>query len=413
AKAKYLNGSETEIFKKSAIVYNVDKITHQRSSMPDLVVCEGYMDVIALGCHGFKNCVAPMGTALTDAQIKILWRYHNEPILCFDGDKAGLNAACRAAHKVLDILTAGYSLRFCFLPDGLDPDDYLKKHGKDSFKQILDNAVPLSSVLFAQAAQDIPPTTPERRAGLEKELFSIANQITDERLKKLYQSDLFSQLNRFVTVQSPQSSNAFKRQSKSNWKKQYYDPSLSVQQSRNITEQEKNDSSHYKEFKIIGLYIHFLPYLTHDDFDLFAKLSFDCTEKQGIQGAILNIFLKNRNKILENHEKMDNIPFDQFDLETETLWQLPPNICQSDTYQESLLATQSIESIKMSPDSRLINLNDRINKYRNIFYDELNRTCKEILSGKKGDDLFTKLLSADTSNEKTIEQYSQFKKSNY
>lgn len=417
AKAKYLNGSETEIFKKSMVLYNLDIAIHKHSkvnhSSQHLIVCEGYMDVITLGCYGFNHAVAPMGTALTLEQIKLLWRYDEEPILCFDGDKAGLDAACRAAHKVLEILVAGYSLKFCFLPNNLDPDDYLRQYGKEAFKTLLDNAVTLSAVLFAQAVEASPPTTPERRAGLEKELFALCNQIHDERLKKLYQSDLFSRLNQFVAQKPKQNfSNNYRYNNpyQKTWNKPQYHESSAVTAFKKNRETHSTDSLDHIEIMILGFFIRFMSHLKTDDFDILSQLSFESTDKQQLQRTILNVFLKNRLKSLENNENMPNMPSDKIDFETDDLWQLPHTICHSDVYRRSLDAT---DSIKITLNLPFINPNDRINYLSEQLRHGLLKKYYELLSKKEADNFSKEISSFALLEEKSLERFLHLRKNKH
>ena len=154
ARAKYLNSPETPIFHKGSVLYNLD--TARSAAAKDdapIVVCEGYMDVIALWGAGIKNAVAPLGTALTEDQLALLWRSSDEPILCFDGDKAGVGAAYRAVDRAMPILKPGKSLSFAFLPDGQDPDDMVRAKGAGAMKALLESADPFVDVLWDREIQ--------------------------------------------------------------------------------------------------------------------------------------------------------------------------------------------------------------------------------------------------------------------
>jgi DNA primase len=139
AKAKYLNSPETPVFSKSKLLYNYHRarkaLSNPKNGARGMIVAEGYMDVIALARAGFEHAVAPMGTALTEEQLELLWRSGPEPILCFDGDKAGLRAAFRSIERALPLLKPGYSLRFALLPDGQDPDDLIRADGPPLCRQ--------------------------------------------------------------------------------------------------------------------------------------------------------------------------------------------------------------------------------------------------------------------------------------
>ena len=187
---KYLNSPETPIFNKRRILYNYNLAKDKGYEQKSLIICEGYMDVIALDKYGFYNAVAPLGTALTEEQIQEAWKIAPEPILCFDGDNAGIRAGMRSADRVLPILKAGYSLKFAFLPDKLDPDDFLKEKGHDEFEKVLQNSTPLKDILWKKNTEGKETDTPEQKAFVEKCLFDDVSKITDETLKGYYQQEI-------------------------------------------------------------------------------------------------------------------------------------------------------------------------------------------------------------------------------
>jgi DNA primase len=189
AKPKYINTGETELFSKGHLLYNFAAARAPAIKAQSIVVAEGYMDVIALVRAGFDHAVAPLGTALTDDQLHLLWRVAAEPIMAFDGDPAGLKAAQRAAHLALPHLKAGYSLRFAFLPEGEDPDSFLRASGPGQMRKILDEALPLSQVLWRGETEGKDFSTPERRAGLERALSEIVGAIGDGKIADYYRRD--------------------------------------------------------------------------------------------------------------------------------------------------------------------------------------------------------------------------------
>ena len=189
AKPKYINTGETSLFSKGHLLYNFASARAPAIKAQSIVVAEGYMDVIALVRAGFDYAVAPLGTALTEDQLHILWRTAPEPILAFDGDNAGLNAAHRAARLALPHLKAGFSLRFAFLPAGEDPDSLLRANGPAAMKKILDEALPLSQVLWKVETDGKDFSTPERRAGLERALADIVSAIGDSKIADYYRRD--------------------------------------------------------------------------------------------------------------------------------------------------------------------------------------------------------------------------------
>jgi len=187
ARAKYLNSPETPLFHKSNVLYNLAPA--RKASNDDklpLIVCEGYMDVIALWGAGIKRAVAPLGTALTENQLALLWRASDEPALCFDGDRAGVGAAHRSIDRALPLLKPGKSLVFAFLPQGQDPDDLVREKGAAAFNEVLDKASPLADVLWRRELETQPLDTPERRAALRAHLRDLVKTITDKDVRNAY-----------------------------------------------------------------------------------------------------------------------------------------------------------------------------------------------------------------------------------
>jgi DNA primase len=194
--AKYLNSPETPLFHKGDNLYNLSAArlaTHNGSS---LVVVEGYVDVIAMVGAGFPASVAPLGTALTENQLALLWKMADEPILCFDGDKAGQKAMWRAADLALPLLAPGKSLRFALLPEGQDPDDLARSGGRAAIEEVIAAARGLAEVIWSREIGAGNYTTPERRAALEARIGELSNGIRDESVRRYYRQDLAQRLQR-------------------------------------------------------------------------------------------------------------------------------------------------------------------------------------------------------------------------
>lgn len=194
APAKYLNSPETPLFHKGHNLYNAFHARSAAHTKGRIIVVEGYMDVVALAEAGFNEAVAPLGTALTEAQVQLLWRMAAEPILCFDGDSAGRKAAHRAVDTALPLLKPGASLSFAFMPDGLDPDDLVRQQGPAAIEHVFAKAKPLVDVLFEREWASGDWSTPERRAHLEQQVRQLTNQITDQGVRGHYERDLRSRL---------------------------------------------------------------------------------------------------------------------------------------------------------------------------------------------------------------------------
>ncbi len=197
---KYLNSPDTPLFDKGRTLYNLDKCSPASRSTGRVIVVEGYMDVIALAQAGFADAVAPLGTALTEQQIQMLWRMTEKPLLCFDGDSAGQKAALRAADRALPLLKPGHSLQFVTLPEGQDPDDLLKSAGPNVLRDLLENSEALVERLWKSELNAIPLSTPEDKAGLKQRLGLHLANIADGEIRRHY-GDAFRE--RFDTLFAP------------------------------------------------------------------------------------------------------------------------------------------------------------------------------------------------------------------
>jgi DNA primase len=194
--AKYLNSPETPLFHKGDNLYNLGPARIAAHNGSPLVVVEGYVDVIAMVGAGYPAAVAPLGTALTENQLALLWKMADEPILCFDGDRAGQKAAWRAADLAMPHLAAGKSLRFALLPEGQDPDDLARAGGRAAIDEVISASRGLVDVIWSREIEGGSFATPERRAALEKRIGEIANGVRDEVVRRYYRQDLAARLQR-------------------------------------------------------------------------------------------------------------------------------------------------------------------------------------------------------------------------
>lgn len=193
APAKYLNSNETELFHKGRVLYNFTRarrVAQQAGSSGQIVAVEGYMDVIALHQAGFEQAVAPLGTALTEDQLELLWRIAPTPVLCFDGDGAGQRAAFRAVDLALKGLKPGRSVQFAMLPEGKDPDDLVRREGRAPFDAVLAAARPLADMVWLRELGGGSYDTPERRAELESRLKAVTASIPDDSVRYHYAQDM-------------------------------------------------------------------------------------------------------------------------------------------------------------------------------------------------------------------------------
>lgn len=188
--AKYLNSPETELFDKGRSLYNVKEARTAAGKGQTLLVAEGYMDVIALQQAGFEAAVAPLGTAITENQLQMLWRIDPEPIITLDGDTAGQRAALRLIDLALPLLEAGKSLRFAMMPEGQDPDDLLKSAGKGAFQKLIEAALPMVQLLWQRETEGRVFDSPERKAALDKALREKIMLIKDPSIRSHYGQEI-------------------------------------------------------------------------------------------------------------------------------------------------------------------------------------------------------------------------------
>ena len=195
---KYLNSPETDLFKKGEMVFNGHRAREAAFKTNAVTVVEGYLDAITAHQAGVKAVVATLGTAFTEEQIRTLWRFAPEPVVCFDGDSAGRQAAFRAIDRILPALKTGNSFRFAFIPGGQDPDDLIREAGVERFKQVIDEALTLWDMIWNRETASADFSTPDGQAALEKRVADLFGQIPDPRLRRWYElrarvhlSDLF------------------------------------------------------------------------------------------------------------------------------------------------------------------------------------------------------------------------------
>jgi DNA primase len=214
APAKYLNSNETELFSKGQVLYNFSRARRASQGADGagtIIAVEGYMDVIGLAQAGIENAVAPLGTALTENQLALLWKMTAVPVLCFDGDGAGMRAASRAVDLALPHLKPGQSLRIALLPDGKDPDDLVKIEGRAPFDKVIAEARALADMVWLRETSGATFDTPEKRAELEARLKQVTQVIGDESVRRHYQQDMRDRLYAFFQPPSRQAASGGSR----------------------------------------------------------------------------------------------------------------------------------------------------------------------------------------------------------
>lgn len=293
-RAKYLNSPETELFHKGRMLYNAARARRAcqaqgGAAAKPVIVTEGYMDVIALASAGFAQAVAPLGTALTEEQLALLWRFSSEPVLCFDGDEAGRKAAFRALERAMPLIKAGVSLQFVLLPDGKDPDDIIREGGAGAFAQLLKQAVPLADMLWQKETDNGVFTTPESRAALERRLKETAFAIKDESLRHYYLQDIRERMrNAFRPVFTPYAKGGGANRSGFSdiMQQGRFQVSKSLSQSELV--KPKGAQIPLREAAILAILVNH-PELWHEYFEELADLIFENTDLTRLHHTMLDI----------------------------------------------------------------------------------------------------------------------------
>lgn len=295
--AKYLNSPETPLFHKGNVLYNLDKARAPAHEKGQIIAVEGYVDVIAMHRAGLPHAVAPLGTALTEDQLRILWKQAAEPILCFDGDGAGIKAAYRALDLALPLLEPGHSLRFALLPEGQDPDDLLKAQGPEAVREVVDAAQPLADMLWQRALDQNDRSTPERRAQFEKELRSLLNTINDDVVKKHYLAECGERMRAlFAPMGGNRSPNARRQAFGNMGGKRPFKPNMrpwDIQQPptaglRRLVAQATPQSGAERRERMIVLTLINHPELVHEVLDEFASLEMVVPELDSLRTQIID-----------------------------------------------------------------------------------------------------------------------------
>ena len=217
--AKYINSPETEFYKKGSMIFNLDKAKNLRSDTDDVLIVEGYMDVVSVYASGIKNVISNSGTALSERQINLIWKFFNNPIICLDGDESGQTAALRIAEKLFPLINEKNKIFFSILPNGTDPDDYIKQKGKDGLIHLLKEKEIIQSFLWNYHLNKIDQSNPFEISKFEKAIKKLSYSIQDETLKKYVLEDFLQKIKELTPIQSSkQNNNYFKFKKKKDYK---------------------------------------------------------------------------------------------------------------------------------------------------------------------------------------------------
>lgn len=314
AQAKYLNSPETPLFHKGATLYNIASARQAAHDGAAVIAVEGYVDVIAMVSAGFPATVAPLGTALTEDQLALLWKMADEPVLCFDGDNAGLRAAYRAVELAMPRLKPGKSLKFALLPQGQDPDDLVRSAGREAVAEVIAAARPLAAMLWTRETEGHSFDTPERRAALEARINEVTAGIGDDAVRKYYRQDFSARLAQFFApAQTPWGNRPARGRPQENWRDRPKTGGMGEWRPRNGGPQRPEVGSHNTPYVVVSQQLAAspvhrghrtavplrealilqaalnYPWLLHDHLEELASLEFRHADAERLKSALIDI----------------------------------------------------------------------------------------------------------------------------
>ncbi len=283
--AKYINSPETEFYKKGNMIFNLDKAKNLRSETDEVLIVEGYMDVVSVYASGIKNVIANSGTALTDKQINLVWKFFSKPIICLDGDESGQNAASRIAERLFKLINENNRIYFSILPEGKDPDDYIKENGKEGLLNLLRNKMNIQSFIWEYQLSKIDQSNLYEVSKFEKEIKKLSYSIYDETLKKYVLEDFLEKLKKLTPNQI----------SKQNFK---YLPfkkkrDFKILKETKILHQKKKDLSKIQiiEFSILYIILHYFKVVQKKTEEL-TELKFMSEKNESLKNTIIKLLLE-------------------------------------------------------------------------------------------------------------------------
>ena len=295
--AKYINSPETEFYKKGNMIFNLDKAKNLRSETDEVLIVEGYMDVVSVYASGMKNVIANSGTALTERQINLIWKFFANPIICLDGDESGQSAALRIAERLFPLINEKNKIYFSKLAEGQDPDDYIKQHGKSGLLNLIKQKEIIQSFIWNFHLNKIDQNNPYEISKFEKEIKKLSYSIQDETLKKYVLEDFLEKIKKLTPIQTSRQNYNYSLFKK---KKDY-----KILKETKILHQKKKDLSKIQiiEFSILFLILNYFE-IACKKIEALSNLNFISEKNQSFKNTIISLLSECENK-LELQSKID------------------------------------------------------------------------------------------------------------
>ena len=371
--AKYINSPETEFYKKGNIIFNLDKAKDLRSETDEVLIVEGYMDVVSVYSSGIKNVIANSGTALTERQINLVWKFYHNPIICLDGDDSGQKAALRIAEKLLPLINEQNKIYFSIMPDGKDPDDYIKQSGKQGLINLLQEKEIIQLFIWNYHLSKINQNNPYEISKFEKEIKKLTYSIQDETLKKYVLEDFLEKIKKLTPIQSSRKNNKYYPFKK--------EKNFQILKETKILHQKRKDLSKIQivEFSILFIILNYL-HIAVKKLEELSEIVFLSEKNESLKTIIIsstsnegekeNIRLKIKDKysqIINEINENSNIQIITKNKSDEEILGLLNELIQDHKEQSNLKKIESLEqklidNLDENSFSELIKLKSQLNR---------------------------------------------------
>ena len=305
--AKYINSPETEFYKKGNMIFNLDKAKDSRADTDEVILVEGYMDVVSVYSSGIKNVIANSGTALTERQIDLIWKFFSNPIICLDGDESGQKAALRIAEKLFPMINEKNKIYFSIMPEGKDPDDFIKQNGKDGFVSLLKDKQIIQTYIWNYHLNKIDQNNPFEVSKFEKEIKKLSYSIQDETLKKYVLEDFLEKIKKLTPIQTYKQSYNY---NKFNKKKDYQ----ILKETKILHQKRKNLSkTQIIEFSILFIVLNYFE-IASKKLEELSEIEFISEKNDSLKNVIISALSNSNSK---NDNALEKIRKEYQDLSDE------------------------------------------------------------------------------------------------
>ena len=287
--AKYINSPETEFYKKGSMIFNLDKAKNSRAETDEVIIVEGYMDVVSVYSSGVKNVIANSGTALTERQIDLVWKFFANPIICLDGDESGQKAAFRIAEKLFPLVNEKNKIYFSIMPEGKDPDDYIKQNGKNGLLNLLKDKQIIQTYIWNYYINKIDLNNPFEISKFEKEIKNLSYSIKDETLKKYVLEDFLEKIKKLTPIQTSRQNFNY---TKFNKKKDFQ-----ILKETKLLHQKRKDLSKTQiiEFSILFIILNYLE-IASKKIEELSEIKFISEKNESLKNTIVSVLIRGSNK---------------------------------------------------------------------------------------------------------------------